>query len=70
MDPSGKLFEEIVQYLTSGLSTIMVLEGPGAVDRWRLLCGPEDKDLSANTSTIRGNFGMSEIRNVVHCSER
>ncbi|CAD7969600.1 unnamed protein product [Amoebophrya sp. A25] len=57
------------EYLTSGASMVCLLEGPGAVDRWRLLAGPETKaEFGAAVNTIRGNFAQSDVENVVHCS--
>ncbi|CAD7946709.1 unnamed protein product [Amoebophrya sp. A120] len=60
--------DELVTYLTSGPSLCCVLEGPGAVDRCRLMCGPSRKAEYANTATIRGNFGTDDVKNVIHCA--
>jgi len=59
---------ELVAHLTSGKCLACVLEGPGAVDRCRLMCGPSRKAEYANTATIRGNFGTSDVENVIHCA--
>ena len=59
------------EYMVSAESTLLMLEGPGAIDRWKLLCGPEDPESNsrAQASTIRGTFATSVVQNVVHCSK-
>ena len=63
-------FGDVSDYLTGGTALMMVLEGPGAVDRWKLLCGPADvaRAKACAPTTIRGSFGASAVRDAVHGS--
>jgi len=58
----------VAKHLTSGPTVALVLERHGAVDKWRLLCGPEDPEgakISAPT-TLRARLGTSVVKNAVH----
>jgi adenylate kinase family enzyme/nucleoside diphosphate kinase len=48
----------------------MVLEGPGAVYRWGLLCGPSDPKNAARVAptTLRARYGIDACNNAIHCS--
>lgn len=61
-------FEELVAYMTSGPCVPMVLEAPGAVDKFRQLIGPTDPQ-KAPKGTLRGDYGESIRRNFVHGSD-
>lgn len=57
-------FNDLVKFMTSGPSVILVLEGPNAVQKNRTLMGSGDKK-----GTIRGDFGTSTTKNAVHGSD-
>jgi nucleoside-diphosphate kinase len=61
-------FGDLVKFMTSGPVVVAVLEGEGAVARWRELMGPTDSK-KAPTGTIRGDFGSDIERNAVHGSD-
>jgi nucleoside-diphosphate kinase len=47
---------------------VAVLEGEGAVAKWRGLMGPTDST-KAPAGTVRGDFGTDIERNAVHGSD-
>ena len=47
---------------------VLVLEGEGAIRRWRDLMGPTNSQ-EAPTGTIRGDFGTDVERNATHGSD-
>ena len=54
--------------MTSGPVVVAVLEGEGAIARWRELMGPTDST-KAPKGTIRGDFGTDVERNASHGSD-
>ena len=73
-----KLFDNIVEYISSGKVVVGILEGENASKRVRALCGPTNPT-EAPKGTIRGDFGEGDmrvlikkkkaIRNIIHSSE-
>jgi nucleoside-diphosphate kinase len=63
-----KFFGDLVKFMTSGPVVVAVLEGEGAIARWRELMGPTDST-KAPEGTIRGDFGSDIERNAVHGSD-
>lgn len=65
------VFEETMDYMSSGMIVPIVLEGEEAIIRVRKLCGPT-RPWEAEPGTIRGDFGRKDsslpIRNVIHAS--
>lgn len=61
-------FEALVKHVTSGPILAMVLEGPKAISVVRRLIG-KTSSLEAEPGTIRGDFGLSITKNVVHASD-
>ncbi|MDR0339968.1 MAG: nucleoside-diphosphate kinase [Puniceicoccales bacterium] len=61
-------FGNIVAYMSSTAVLLVVLEGENAVIRVREMVGPTDSTV-APKGTIRGDFGESKSRNMVHASE-
>mmetsp|Transcript_97952 Transcript_97952/g.153175 ORF Transcript_97952/g.153175 Transcript_97952/m.153175 type:complete len:1502 (-) Transcript_97952:162-4667(-) len=49
----------------------MCLEGPGAVGKWNLLCGPRNSDIARKNapSTLRAMWGTDGTSNALHASE-
>ena len=61
-------FADLVKFMTSGPVVVSVLEGEGAIARWRELMGPTDSK-KAPKGTIRGDFGTDVERNASHGSD-
>src|SRR5207253_11306131 len=65
----GKPFyESLLQFLTSGPTVALVLEGREAVVVARTLMGPTD-GTKAPPATIRGDFALSVQNNLIHGSD-
>lgn len=58
----------LVDYITSGPSLVMVLEGPRAIEMTRSTVG-STRPWEAAPGTIRADFGTSVGRNLVHASD-
>ena len=63
-----KFFPDLVRFMSSGPVFVGVLEGEGAIARWRELMGPTDST-KAPKGTIRGEFGLDVEQNAVHGSD-
>jgi nucleoside-diphosphate kinase len=63
-----KFFPDLVRFMTSGPVLVAVLEGTGAIAKWRELMGPTDST-KAPKGTIRGDFGTDVEKNAVHGSD-
>jgi nucleoside-diphosphate kinase len=61
-------YADLVKFMTSGPVVVSVLEGEGAIARWRELMGPTDST-KAPKGTIRGDFGTDVERNASHGSD-
>ncbi len=61
-------FGELVGFMSSGPVLVMVLQGPGAVDKNRKIMGATDP-AKADAGTIRKDFGDSMGENTVHGSD-
>jgi nucleoside-diphosphate kinase len=61
-------FGDLVKFMSSGPVVLLVLEGDGAIRRWRDLMGPTNSQ-DAPPGTIRGDFGTDVERNASHGSD-
>jgi nucleoside-diphosphate kinase len=61
-------FGSLVEFITSSPLVAFVLEGEGVVAAVRLMVGATNP-LTANPGTIRGDFGVSIGRNIIHASD-
>ena len=61
-------YADLVRFMCSGAIVPAVLEGEGAIARWRELMGPTDAT-KAPKGSIRGDFGTDVERNAVHGSD-
>jgi nucleoside-diphosphate kinase len=61
-------FGDLVKFMTSGPVFTGVLEGEGAIKRWRDLMGPTDSK-KAPKGTVRGEFGTDVEQNASHGSD-
>ena len=65
---SKPFFGALIQHVTSGPILVMIVEGPKAISVVRRLIG-ETNAFNAEPGTIRGDFGISITKNVVHASD-
>jgi len=63
-----KFYQDLVDFITSGPSVSMVVEGRGAIAAMRKMNGATNPGEAA-AGTIRGDFGIEMGRNVVHGSD-
>ena len=63
-----KFFGELVDFMTRGPCVVMVLEGEGAIAKWRELMGATDPAKAAD-GTVRKLFGASVGENATHGSD-
>lgn len=61
-------FESLVRFMTSGPCVVLVLEGDGAISKWRATMGATNPEEAAE-GTIRRDFGTNIERNAVHGSD-
>ncbi|MEM6427299.1 MAG: nucleoside-diphosphate kinase, partial [Cyanobacteria bacterium P01_D01_bin.128] len=61
-------FSGLVEFITSGPVVAMVWEGEGVVAAARKIIGATNP-LSAEPGTIRGDFGITIGRNIIHGSD-
>ena len=61
-------FHTLIDFMGSGPVVLMVLEGEGAIDRWRKIMG-NTNPAKAEAGTIRKDFGSSIEKNAVHGSD-
>jgi nucleoside-diphosphate kinase len=61
-------FGDLVKFMTSGPVVVMVLEGEGAVAKYRDIMGATDPKKAA-TGTIRADFASSIDENACHGSD-
>jgi len=63
-----KFYQDLVDFITSGPSVSMVVEGRGAILAMRKLNGATNP-AEAAPGTLRGDYGIETGRNVVHGSD-
>lgn len=61
-------FNDLVRFMTSGPVVALVLEGEGAIKKWRDLMGPTNSQ-QAPKGTLRGDFGTDVEQNATHGSD-
>src|SRR5699024_1628903 len=61
-------FGELVDFITSGPVFAMVLEGENVIDTARLVVGATNPQQAA-PGTIRGDFGLTVGKNIIHGSD-
>lgn len=65
----GKPFyEPLVEFMSSGASVALVVEGERVIEGMRALAGPTDP-IAAAPGSIRGDFGTVVRENLVHASD-
>lgn len=61
-------FGDLVKFMSSGPVVALVLEGEGAIKKWRDLMGPTNSS-QAPKGTLRGDFGTDVEQNATHGSD-
>jgi nucleoside-diphosphate kinase len=61
-------FSGLCDYMTSGPVVVAVLQGEGAITKWRQLMGATDPK-KADAGTIRKDFGIDVEKNATHGSD-
>ena len=61
-------FGDLVEFMTSGPVVALVLEGDGAIKKWRDLMGPTNSN-EAPAGSLRGDFGTDLEQNATHGSD-
>jgi nucleoside-diphosphate kinase len=61
-------FGGLCEYMTSGPVVVLVLQGEGAISKWRGLMGATDPK-KAEAGTIRKDFGIDVEQNATHGSD-
>ena len=61
-------FETLTDFMSSGPITVLALEAPDAIDRWRRMMGATDP-AKADAQTLRREYGTSIERNATHGSD-
>ncbi|HYK65377.1 MAG TPA: nucleoside-diphosphate kinase [Patescibacteria group bacterium] len=61
-------FSGLCDYMTSGPVVVAVLQGAGAIAKWRQLMGATDPK-KADAGTIRKDFGIDVEKNATHGSD-
>ena len=61
-------FEALIEFMTSGLVHVQVLEGEDAISKYRSLMGSTNPE-EANPGTLRHDFAESIDANAVHGSD-
>jgi nucleoside-diphosphate kinase len=65
----GKPFyDDLINYITSGLSVIAVIAGENTIESLRVIMGPTDP-VEATPGSIRGAYATSVTHNLVHGSD-
>jgi nucleoside-diphosphate kinase len=65
----GKFFyNDLVAYITSGPVVAAVIEGPEVIATVRLMVG-KTRPYEAAPGTIRGDFAVTGLRNLIHASD-
>ena len=65
---SRPFYPDLDQFITSGPVVALCVEGPEAISVVRTLMGPTN-GRQAPPGTIRGDFGLSKSRNLIHGSD-
>jgi nucleoside-diphosphate kinase len=65
----GKPFyDDLIDYITDGLSVVGVIAGENTIESLRVIMGPTDP-LEATPGSIRGAYATSVTHNLVHGSD-
>ena len=63
-----EFYNGLIEFITSGPVVLIVLEGKDCISRVRHMAG-STSPVDAVPGTIRGDFSMDTLRNIVHTSD-
>lgn len=63
-----RFYEPLVEFMASGPSVAMIVEGERVIEGVRALAGPTDP-IAAAPGTVRGDFGTVVRENLIHASD-
>lgn len=61
-------FEDMIKYITSGPSVIMIISGENAISTVRNMIG-KTSCFESPPGTIRGDYGLHRFENLIHASD-
>jgi nucleoside-diphosphate kinase len=61
-------FEELIDYITGGMSIVAIIKGENAIENLRVIMGATNP-LDATPGSIRGAYATSVTQNLVHGSD-
>lgn len=61
-------YQSLIDFVMSGPVIVMIVQGPNAVQAVRTINGATDP-LKADGGSIRGQFGLTITKNIVHASD-
>ncbi|MBO8184331.1 nucleoside-diphosphate kinase [Streptomyces spirodelae] len=61
-------YEPLMEFMASGPSVVMVVEGERVIEGIRALAGPTDP-IAAAPGSVRGDFGTIVRENLIHASD-
>ncbi|WP_405803604.1 nucleoside-diphosphate kinase [Streptomyces sp. NBC_01187] len=61
-------YEPLVEFMASGPSVVLVVEGERVIEGIRALAGPTDP-IAAAPGSVRGDFGIIVRENLIHASD-
>ncbi|WP_326690394.1 nucleoside-diphosphate kinase [Streptomyces sp. NBC_01795] len=61
-------YEPLVEFMASGPSVVLVVEGERVIEGIRALAGPTDP-IAAAPGSVRGDFGTIVRENLIHASD-
>jgi len=62
------IYEDMLNYMISGPSMIMIIEGENVIQTIRNMIG-KTKSSESNPGTIRGDYGSHKFENLIHASD-
>jgi nucleoside-diphosphate kinase len=62
------IYEDMIRYMTSGPSVVMIIEGEKAIQTVRNMIG-KTSTFDSPPGTIRGDFGLHTFQNLIHASD-
>ncbi len=68
MHADKSFYPSLVEFITSGPVAAVALEGPDAIAAVRRMVG-QTKPHEADAGTIRGDLGITTLRNLIHASD-
>jgi nucleoside-diphosphate kinase len=61
-------YDDLIEYITSGLSIVAIIDGENTIENLRVIMGATDP-LDATPGSIRGSYATSVTHNLVHGSD-